>query len=263
MCTGTAAARMGPWAVLPDAEGRVHLGRLRRREWTDATVAIAAVGVVGALNMVLGAGLTILAPAVGGVSAFLGLAAAAALAWWLVTRWDGPRERRAAHGAADTGRGDVVHGTAEPDATGFRADWIDPDTGLWRDRVHPREARAAARLAQEDARTTVPGTSTATGAERRRVVRALRPVLHPVLQLGVHGAASVAGLTSWVLTDLAEPGATLTVTVIPGLLVALAVVAAGMVFTLVRGRRPGSLAPASGVLVGAVAVQTAVLLAVT
>ncbi|MEV5907065.1 PspC domain-containing protein, partial [Streptomyces sp. NPDC052127] len=32
------------WAVLPDADGRVQFGRLRRREWQDATVAIGVIG---------------------------------------------------------------------------------------------------------------------------------------------------------------------------------------------------------------------------
>ena len=38
------------WAVLPDADGRVQFGRLRRGEWQDATVAIGVIGAIGALK---------------------------------------------------------------------------------------------------------------------------------------------------------------------------------------------------------------------
>ena len=47
------------WAVLPDADGRVQFGRLRRGEWQDATVAIGVIGAIGALNLLLGAGLNL------------------------------------------------------------------------------------------------------------------------------------------------------------------------------------------------------------
>ena len=86
------------WAVLPDADGRVQFGRLRRGEWQDATVAIGVIGAIGALNLLLGAGFTLIAPAVGGPGSLVGLGALAVLVWWLVTRWDGRAQARVAPG---------------------------------------------------------------------------------------------------------------------------------------------------------------------
>ncbi|WP_127446121.1 PspC domain-containing protein [Micrococcus luteus] len=152
------------WAVLPDADGRVQFGRLRRGEWQDATVAIGVIGAIGALNLLLGAGFTLIAPAVGGPGSLVGLGALAVLVWWLVTRWDGRAQARVAPGRAPdadqpshavprpawyVGGGPRERAAEVTDPHGFRPEWIDPATGTWRDHVHSRERRAAARLAEE------------------------------------------------------------------------------------------------------------------
>lgn len=264
------------WAVLPDPDGRVQYGRLRRGEWRDATVAIAVIGGVGALNLLVGAGFTLIAPAIGGPGSLLGLAALAVLVWWLVTRWDGRTQSRTAppRAAAPEGTGRAAaepawylrrreqqDRAARPDEHGFHADWIDPETGTWRDRVHPREERAAARLADEERRVAAPsgGGSAVRAGDSTRVAR---PRISRTAQALTYVLAVAAAGVSLLSVLLGRPHASATVLIVPPLMAALAVVVLGMVLALLRGRRPGSLAPASGILVGAVALQTAVAVAV-
>ena len=56
-------------------------------------------------------------------------------------------------------------------------------------------------------------------------------------------------------------GPTPTLLAVPMLVAALAVIAPVMLGALLSGRRPGTLGPASGILVGATALQVAVLVA--
>lgn len=258
------------WALLPDGDGTVHYGRLRRGEWQDATVAIAVIGGIGVLNVVLGAGFTLLAPVVGGPGSLLGLAAVAVLVWWLVTRWDGRTQSRvgpapasepeasgraAARPAWYLRRDDARAPASRPDAHGFHADWLDPETGTWRSPVHSRELRAAARLAEE-------GQAAPAGPSGRgsAVVTAPRR-LSPAVQAVTYAVAALAAAAAVGASLLLGVGS-LTLLAVPAIVAALAVIAPVMLAALLTGRRPGSLAPASGILVGAAALQVAVAVAV-
>lgn len=261
------------WAVLPDAQGRVQYGRLRRGEWTDATVAIAVIGGIGALNVLVGAGFTLLAPAVGGPGSLLGLAAVAVLVWWLVTRWDADAQQRVTPTATPergrvrsepawyARRRETSAAPASADEHGFHADWIDPDTGAWREQTHSREHRAAARLAEEQARTVAP----AFRAPGRRPMRAKggshgpggKPVLGRGAQAVTYLLAAGAALTVLLSMLLGNAVPSATLLPVPPTSAALAVIVVAMTVGLLRGRRPGTLAPVSGVLVGVTAVQMA------
>lgn len=265
------------WAVLPDADGRVQYGRLRRGEWQDATVAIGVIGAIGAVNLLLGAGFTLIAPAVGGPGSLLGLGAVAVLGWWLVTRWDGRAQARvapartpAADGSVRTparpawyvGRGSADAPAAPADPHGFRTDWLNPDTGAWRERVHPREHRAAARLAEQThpAPTSAPST---VPSGRGSMPRPAKPRLGVLPQVLTYAAAALAAVTTLAVSLLLGVGGSLTLLAVPMLVAALAVIAPVMLGALLSGRRPGTLGPASGILVGVTALQIAVVLAVS
>lgn len=267
------------WAVLPDAEGRVQYGRLRRGERADAPVAIAVIGGVGAVNLLLGAGFTLLAPAVGGPGALLGLGAVAVLVWWLVTRWDADSQRRV--GPAPSARPDRAPGepawyarrrTAETqdspaDEHGFRADWIDPVTGSWQETVHSRERRAEAWAATPPGTRGVRGSVPAVGRPaafgRVRSARSApaverRSALGVGAQLLAYGIAALAAAAVLAFNVLAGIQASATLLPVPSIVAALAVLVTAMTLALRHGRRPGSLAPVSGVLVGAAAVRVLV-----
>ena len=258
------------WAVLPDADGRVQFGRLRRGEWQDATVAIGVIGAIGALNLLLGAGFTLIAPAVGGPGSLLGLGALAVLVWWLVTRWDGRAQARVAPGRvpdADqpahavprpawyVGGGPRERAAEVTDPHGFRPEWIDPATGTWRDHVHSRERRAAARLAEEAPRAATAPTGSGSAAT------AAKPRLGPIAQAATYAGAVLAALAALGISLLLGVGPTPTLLAVPMLVAALAVIAPVLLGALLSGRRPGTLGPASGILVGATALQVAVLVA--
>ena len=255
------------WAVLPDADGRVHYGRLRRGEWSDAPVAIAAIAAIGALNVVLGAGFTLIAPVLGGPGSLIGLTALAVLVWWLVTRWDGEGERRMA--PAQPARDAAARPAAEPswylprhrpesatvDAHGFRSDWIDPETGSWREQPHSREHRAAARLAEAQVRAAVEAAGRRPAGTGRGSHSAVKPLLGRGTRIATCVVAAGVALAVSLAMVLGNVSTSATLFPVWPALAALGVMAAVMTAGLLRGRRPGLLAPLSGILVGVVALQ--------
>ena len=71
----------------------------------------------------------------------------------------------------------------------------------------------------------------------------------------------LAALAALRISLLLGVGPTPTLLAVPMLVAALAVIAPVMLGALLSGRRPGTLGPASGILVGATALQVAVLVA--
>lgn len=121
--------------------------------------------------------------------------------------------------------------------------------------MHSRELRAAARLAEEEqaAPAGPSGRGSAVVAAPRRLSPAVQAVTYAVAAL-----AAAAAVGASLLLGVGS----LTLLAVPAIVAALAVIAPVMLAALLTGRRPGSLAPASGILVGAAALQVAVAVAV-
>ncbi|MDO5634496.1 MAG: PspC domain-containing protein [Micrococcus sp.] len=265
------------WAVLPDPRGRVQLPAILRGNPGSAGVAIIVMACVGAGNLLFGVSLaTLLVPGVGGLASLIPVAATVALVWWLLTRWDAPRQstraRRpdaglgasawpgpdgGAFGSA-SGRGasaaDVSapswyaraerpgSGPARPepaaleDPTGFRSDWIDAESGEWKERRHSREQRAEQRIAELSEPAAQPAAATATRRQEGTVAarRGLPPLPLGWQLLGltaVVGLGGAAWLTVWSLT------ANLTLGVMAGSAVLLLQLTIGIVASLLARRR--------------------------
>ena len=85
--------------------------------------------------------------------------------------------------------------------------------------------------------------------------------LSPAVQAVTYAVAALAAAAAVGASLLLGVGS-LTLLTVPAIVAALAVIAPVMLAALLTGRRPGSLAPASGILVGAAALQVAVAVAV-
>ena len=90
---------------------------------------------------------------------------------------------------------------------------------------------------------------------------AAKPRLGPIAQAAAYAGAVLAALAALGTSLLLGVGPTPTLLAVPMLVAALAVIAPVMLGALLSGRRPGTLGPASGILVGATALQVAVLVA--
>ena len=153
----------------------------------------------------------------GGPGSLVGLGALAVLVWWLVTRWDGRAQARVAPGRAPdadqpahavprpawyVGGGPRERAAEVTDPHGFRPEWIDPATGTWRDHVHSRERRAAARLAEEAPRAATAPTGSGSAAT------AAKPRLGPIAQAATYAGAVLAALAALGISLLLGVGPT-------------------------------------------------------
>lgn len=266
------------WTVLPGPDGRVLYAQLRRRDLSGAGVGVAAVGGVGLVSLLSGVGLTATVVAGGGLTALAGLAGVGLLVWWLATRWDPKAQRPSASGGSlsarvtrrrDTeGPGSSVRTPAwymssrqgapqqddEADETGFRASWIDPETGQWRERPHSRERRAAARVAELEREAAREREAT---RERALAARAPRPALGLLPQSAavvLAGALSVTVMAAVGLFGIEALGTFgVPAMVIAGGAAALMVLAPVLLLAALRGRRAGLVSVSSNLAVGMVA----------
>lgn len=269
------------WTILPGPDGRVLWAQLRRRDFSGAGVGVAAMGGVGLVSLLSGAGITATLVSGGGLAGLAVLAGTGLLVWWLLTRcWDPTAQRpstrrrstgREGHtsaGSRSSGAGsslsspswymDARRRTGQeesaPDEAGFRSSWIDPETGQWRDRPHSRDLRAAERIAELEREAAAERAAAGRGAVAARTERPSLGVLAQTATLLAAGALCLAAMAVSVVAGVSGLGMVLGpagATIVGGA-AALVVLAPVLLLAALRGRRGGLVSGASVFAVGMV-----------